>query len=37
MNKEKKNILMINFMKAVKSTIAQAIKQKLIYPIMEKN
>ena len=32
MNKEKKNIFLIGFMGAGKSTIARAIKQKLGYP-----
>ena len=33
MNKEKKNIFLIGFMGAGKSTIARAIKQKLGYPV----
>ena len=35
MNKEKKNIFLIGFMGAGKSTIARAIKQKLGYPVVE--
>ena len=34
MNKEKKNIFLIGFMGAGKSTIARAIKQKLGYPVV---
>ena len=35
MNKGKKNIFLIGFMGAGKSTIARAIKQKLGYPVVE--
>ena len=35
MNKGKKNIFLIGFMGAGKSTIARAIKQKLGYPVLK--